>query len=380
MKTIVNLISLAILAMNLLACSHSDHKKTTAQTYVIKKEALHKTLFFTGTIQPLHESSLSTPMDATIETMNCHYGQWVKKGAVIFTLNSTELQKLYNDTLTEYLKAKDSYAVTRAKFTGTKELWSAGLLSKNNYMSEQSSLATVRVSLMQATRKLNDLLEKVDNGSDNTLTSLSLTDFDKVKDALSASHNLIYIKAPADGILLYPPKAQDDKSGKAGVGSVVKAGQSLGLVGDLSGLSVEIDIPEVDIDKVRAGMPATITGVALGQQVLHGELVAVNAQASNTGSGGLPSFSAVVEVTALNDEQRALIKVGMSASIQLDIDSDNQLMIPIRAVRQDKGLSLVKRQNTKGQSMEQIITTGSAQADKVVVASGLKEGDVIAYD
>src|SRR5690348_14649800 len=103
MKKIIYLVLAGILVACLFACGHSDNKKNMGQTYVIKKEALHKTLFFTGTIQPLRESSLSTPMDATIETMNYHYGQLVKKGDIIFSLNSAELQKLYNDTLTEYL-------------------------------------------------------------------------------------------------------------------------------------------------------------------------------------------------------------------------------------------------------------------------------------
>ncbi len=76
---------------------------------------------------------------------------------------------------------------------------------------------------------------------------------------------------------------------------------------------MEIDVPEIDIDKIRPGMQATISGVAFGRHQLKGKLVAVNAQASNTSTGGLPSFTAVVEVNSLTPEQQSWIKVGMSA-------------------------------------------------------------------
>ena len=375
------LILLIIITASLLISCGSDNsqKNKVVQNYTVKLEPVHKTLHFSGSIKPLHESTITSPMDAAVETMHYHYGQWVKKGDIVFTLNSNELQKQYNDILTEYLKAKDSFTVAKAKFTGTQELWDAGLISKNNYLSEKSSLATARVSLMQATKKLSEMLEKMDDGSAQNLSSLSIAQFDKVRQALTSNHNLIHLKAPTDGVVLYPPKASDDKTVKLSVGSAVKSGQVLALVGDLRGISVEIDIPEIDIDKLHSGMSASITGIALGKQVLKGELVAVNAQASNTGNGGLPSFSAVVEVKALDETQRSLIKVGMSASIEIVIDSDKQLLVPIAAVKQEKGNSVVKVKNSEG-AKTRIITTGTALADKVVIASGLQAGDVVVYD
>ncbi|RAP37346.1 hypothetical protein B1207_04000 [Legionella quinlivanii] len=361
----------------LSGCKEDSSTVQHLQKFVVKSEPLNKTLAFTGTIQPLKENTLSSSMDAIIETMNFHYGQLVHKGDVVIVLNSSELQKQYNDILTDYLKAKDSYNVAKAKFTGTQELWDAGLLSKNNYLSEKSSLDTARITLMQSTRKLSEMLEKMDDGAD--LSSLSLAEFDKVRQALSTNHNLIRIKAPATGILLYPPKSGDDKSGRLSVGSAVKSGQAIGLIGDMSGISVEIDVPEVDIDKIHPGMKASVSGVALGQEVLHGELVAVNAQATANG-GALPSFSAIVEVKNLSKEQQALIKVGMSASIELAVDEEKQLLIPIAAVSRENGRSVVQLHNPDGVISKQPIATGATQMDKVSVVAGLKEGDIIVYD
>jgi len=370
-----------LMTIALSACTGSEKKQTSAKNeYQVKAQALHKNLHFTGTIQPLRESTLSSPMESVVETMNFHYGQMVKKGDVVVTLNSNELQKLYNDTLTDYLKAKDSYTIAKSKFVGTQELWDSGLLSKNNYLSEKSNVATARVTLMQASKKLTEMLEKMDDKNTQNLSQLSLADFEKVRKILSSNHNLIQLKAPSDGVLLYPPKSGEDKAARISVGSSVKSGQVIALVGDLKGISIEIDVPEIDIDKIKPGMTATISGIAFGKHELKGQLVAVNAQASNSSNGGLPSFTAVVEVQTLTAEQQPWIKVGMSAAIELNIDSDNQLLVPIAAVKRDKGNSVVSIQLAQGSVEQRIVTTGPAQADSVVIESGLKAGDVVVYD
>lgn len=372
---------IAVMGMILVSCGGQEKLNTeSTKTFKVKEQAFHKTLHFTGTVQPLKESTLSSSMDAVVETMDFHYGQMVKKGDVVLTLNSTDLQKQYNDTLTDYLKAKDSYTIAKVKFVGTEELWDSGLISKNNYLSEKSNVDTSHVTLMQATQKLSELLEKMEDKKLKNVSQLSLADFEKVRKILTANHNIIHLKAPSDGVLLYPPKSNEDKSNRISVGSVIKSGQVIALIGDLKGISVEIDIPEIDIDKIRPGMAATITGIAFGKHQLKGKVVAVNAQASSTNMGGLPSFTAVVEVSSLTPEQQPWIKVGMSAAIEINTDSNNQLLVPIAAVKREKGNSVVHIQLAQGSVENRIITTGPAQADSVVVESGLKAGEVVVYD
>lgn len=373
-KTIITLIYSSLL----LACGGpATHPPKTPKTCLVKHASVHKTLYFTGTLQPLHESTLTSPVDAVIESMAYHYGESVKKNAIVFTLNSAELQRQYNDTITDYLKSKDSYSIAKAKFTGTKDLWAAGLISKNNYLSEKSNLNTARVTLMQSTRKLSEMLEKMGGRDDDSLSSLSFEEFDKVRLALTSQHNLIQLQAPHAGVLLYPPKTTDSTAGHLTIGSAIKAGEVLALIGDLSGVSVDIDVPEVDITHIKVGMPATIRGVAFGQETLHGALVAINAQASSSGSGALPSFTAIIEVKSLTPAQQLLLKVGMSAAVELSVDSTNKLLVPITAIVQQQGKSMVQRRDSKGILRLHPVVTGPAQGDEVVIESGLKAGEAI---
>jgi HlyD family secretion protein len=362
----------------LLACHHStSDKKAAINTCAVEQVSVHKTLYFTGTLEPLRESALVSTMGAVVDSMHYQYGQTIKKGAVVFTLNSAELQKQYNETLTDYLKAKDSYHIAQAKFTGTNDLWEAGLLSKNNYLSEKSNLNTTQVTLMQATQKLSEMLEKAGSDHDEKLSALSFEEFDKVRSALTSQHNLIQLKAPSNGVLLYPPKAANDSSDRITVGSTIKAGQVLALMGDLTGVRVEIDVPEVDISEIKLGMPATIHGLAFGKETLTGTLTAINAQASKNSNSSLPSFTATVEVTSLTVAQQALIRVGMSASVELAIEKTNKLLIPIAAISQEDDKNTVKIQTKQGKIISRTVTTGVIQGDKIVIESGLSAHDVI---
>ena len=350
-------------------------------TYTVQQKTLNKTLYFTGNIQPIKENTITAPMEAVVETMHYHYGEQVKKGEEIFSLNSLELQKQYNETLTEYLKAKDNYTINQAKFVGTEDLWKEGLVSKNNFLSEKSSLNNYRVALMQAKHKLAEMLKNTGEGNYQDLSKLSFAKFNKVRTALAGKHDLIHIKSPSNGVLLYPPKGNDDKSSRITVGSPLKAGQVLALIGDLHGIRVEIDIPEVDIDKIKPGINAIVRGAAFAkQQELKGKLVTVNSQASAGNAGALPSFTAFVEVNNLNAKEQSWIKVGMSAAIELSVESIDKIMVPMSAIYQKNGKNMVNIKKPDGAISPQVVITGAVYDDNVVVDLGLKVGDVILYD
>ena len=127
-------------------------------------------------------------------------------------------------------------------------------------------------------------------------------------------------------------------------------------------------------------MPATINGVAFAKHQLKGTLVSINAQASTASGGALPSFTAIVEVKGLNHSQQAWIKVGMSATIDLAIESADKLLVPIVTIHQKDGKSVVYVREASGKTRVQIVATGAAQGEQVVIDAGLKEGDVIAYE
>jgi HlyD family secretion protein len=375
---------LIISALLLLSCSNEGKKEKKAEkSFEVKQVSIEDKLYFNGTIQPLSEYSLSSTTEAVIEKVYVQYGQWVKKGEIILSLNSSALQKQYSDTLTEYLKAKDNFNVVQSKFEGTTSLWQAGLIARNNYLSEKSNLDNARINLMQASNRLLSLLKKMDGEAQemhDDLYDLSFEQFDKVRNALHEQHNMINIRAPVSGILLYPTKSNSDSSKNLIPGHAVKSDEVIGFIGDLNGLRIEVDVPEVDIDKVHPGMKASIRGASFGQQSLIGQVISVNSQASENASSGLPSFKAMIEVKSLSQLQKQQIKVGMSASVELISDKQQGLLVPLDAIKQqDEQLFVEVEDKNSGKRHRQLIHTGSAHDNMIVVQSGLKAGDLIRY-
>ena len=372
-----------ILLPLLIGCGQEqDQAQKTLKKHTVRPEKIHKNLHFSGVIQPLKENTITNPVDGVIESMPFAFGQKIEKNKTIFVLKSSELQKQYNDSLTEYLKAKDAYNVSRSKFNGTNDLWKAGLISKNNFLGERSNLSNARVAMEQRARKLAEMIRKVgDEECHHEINALDLAQFDKVQSALSKRHDRIHLRAPVNGVLIYPPQpTADDKNNRIAVGSTLKTGQLLALVGDMSGIRVEIDVPEVDIDKIKPGMQAVVRSIAYPNDVMKGALVSINAQATAGTGNSLPTFPALVEVKSLTDEQAQWVKVGMTVKVELKTQSRDKLMVPIQAVKYKQGKSIVKREDTSGHIQEISVTTGVAQADKVAIEAGLKPDDIVVYE
>ncbi len=364
----------------LLSCSKPKHIFTPTKTYTVSLQTLHQTLNFTGSVQPLHATAVTSPINGLVESMQHRYGDKLNVGDPILTISSAELQKEFNNTLTDYLKAKENARLAQVKFNGTRDLWDAGILAKNVFLSEQSGLNSTRIALVQARMRLTELLEKLSEPALSNLKKLSFDTFHQVQTALSSPHNQIKIFAPCAGVLLYPPKTERSGTEQIHPGSSVKSGQVLAMMGDLSGIRLEINVPEVDLQLLHVGLPATIHGIAFDTHGLSGTLTAINAEALNDSTGGLVSFTAMVDVTELNPDQQQWIKVGMSASIELQIDTQQSLLVPITALTQNGNQHLVYVRNPSGKIEPRSVITGAVHDDQVVIQSGLQAGDIIVYD
>lgn len=365
---------------SLISCGTQQDALMPQKQYIVSMKTLHQTLNFTGAVQPLHETAVTSPINGVIESMQHTYGDRVHAGDLIFTVISVELQKEFNNTFTEYLKAKENNRMAQVKFNGTRDLWLAGILAKNTFLSEQSGLNATRITLIQATTQLSELLKKLGEPGLDHLTNLSFDEFSQVQTALSSTHNRIKVLAPCDGIFLYPPKNERSETEQLHTGSSIKSGQVLGLMGDLNGISLSINVPEVDIPLVHVGLPAIIHGVAFDSQGLNGCLTSVNSEALKDNSGGLASFNATVNVSTLSPAQQKWIKVGMSATIELQIDTKKTLLIPIAAVTPRGNQHIVRILAPGGKSEQRSVITGAVHDDQVVITSGLRAGDVLLYD
>ncbi len=378
-----------LLALSYYVYTHivkSHNKVSNATHHVIhrpvKAQKITTNLFFSGTIASLHTHNVTTPIAGTIAKVGFEYGQQVNLHQFLVEINSSESEKAYREALTTYLKAKDTYINSRSKLISQKQLYKDGLIARNDYQSAYSEFENNQLAYRQAIYTLKSNIAKVTPQKTeqqklyHSLTNLALGD-KKVDQALSLQLSNITLYAKNAGVALFPQKSSDDaNNNNISVGSVVKAGQVVASIGDLTGLSMAINVNEMSINKIKLGQKAIITGAAFPNLHLQGYVASIGIEAQNDNDGSLPTFPVKIIVPKLTTAMRHIIHIGMSAQVKLLLSNPKQIMVAINAVQQtNHGNYITVMRN--GSKKTIAVTTGLTTQTQVAITSGLQPGDNI---
>lgn len=160
------------------------------------------------------------------------------------------------------------------------------------------------------------------------------------------------------------------------VGQVVGAGIPGGAIvlADLSDLYLDLTVDEVDVVRLREGMPVAITLDALPGRTFQGHIESIAPAAAEAGG------AATYRVRVVLDERDPALRSGMSATVEIEVERrENVLLVPNAAVRRDRetGRAFVNR--VVGDRVEEVeIRLGAQGEAESEVLEGLREGDVVA--
>ncbi len=175
--------------------------------------------------------------------------------------------------------------------------------------------------------------------------------------------SLANVKAPFAGTITdaYPHQ-----------GDLVSPGVVAFQLDDLNHLQVDVEVSEVDINRVQVGQTATITLDAAPDKEYSGQVVAV-ALAGVVDQGAV-NFRVTVQ---LSDADKSVLP-GMTAAVNIVVtELQDVLLVPNRAVRIQNGNRIVYVLRN-GALLPITITLGASSETYSEVLSGdLKEGDTI---
>lgn len=372
----------------LTACNRESSEKPQPENtsiYTVEPTLFESDLFFSGTIQPLQVVNITSPFEGALTQKYFEYGQEVQQGEPLATLLSQKFSEEYQTALTHYLESKDHHRNKKAEFAGKEMLWKAGILADTEYQQNKSALASSALKQLQAETRLNTLLQQAAK-VDPSFTYIDVKDFDlfdteTVLKELSKEVSEITFFAPTSGIALYPMSSSSGNSSSASkeihIGSEIKTGQVIVAIGDLSGVSLVVEVNEVNLRHVQIGQPVIITGPAFPDIELQGKIVSIDSQARSK-SSGLPTFPMRIEVSELTAEHRKQVHVGMSAKVRVLKQQADTLSIPIQAVFREGETDLVHRRDpVTGEFKKVPVITGTTTLDKVEIKKGLQPGDQV---
>jgi len=183
--------------------------------------------------------------------------------------------------------------------------------------------------------------------------------------ALEATIDFKNLKAPFDGTITEIRSKPGDQ---------VSPGSTSFRIDDLSHLLVDVEIPEIDINRLKVGMPARISFDAINGREYEGVITQV-AQVANI-SAGIVNFTVTLELT--NPDE--LVRPGMTAAVNIvESEIENVLIIPNRAVRLREGQRIVYILKPGELIPTPVdITIGStSDLQSQVLEGDIKEGDLI---
>jgi HlyD family secretion protein len=181
--------------------------------------------------------------------------------------------------------------------------------------------------------------------------------------AAQATLEQAWIEAPFDGTITSIEVQPGDQVGPGTVGF---------QLADLSRLFVDVDVSEVDINRVQPGQTAELTFDAILDQSYPGQVSEVDLVGSET--QGVVNFVVTVALT----EPDALVRPGLTAAVNLVVDEiQDVLLVPNRAVRVVEGQRVVYVLRDGRMVAVPIVLGTSSETNSQVLEGDLAAGDEI---
>lgn len=381
---------------------------TAGGTTTITRRAISSSISVVGTLKPGANVNVVGPFDGLVREMKFTYGSTVERDSVVVVMDTRDLEVRAREARAAYIKAEEQIAELQGWRTGaevaratrslalarqqmedlrrraaeTKRLLDQGIVPQEEHRSALQQLAQQELQLLSSQQDLDATMKR---GDQNKLgiAQLELQNARARMEELDEQLQRAVVKAPVSGVALIPLTTTD--SGRPQMverGARVTQGQTMFSIGDLETLAVQAKVDEVDIGKVKVGQRAVVAGDAFAGFSLPATVAEVSSQASSSPTDrGLPSFDVLVVIRELTPEQRAKIRVGMSANLAISTyDNPQAIVVPATAIGTGSEGPIVWTVGKDGKAHETPVQTGSTTIDGVEVVGGLAEGDMILTD
>lgn len=332
-----------------------------ANWVVVEPRVLERRLGLLGRIQPARHLVLAAPFEGTVESLSVGEGERVEAGQVLLTLDTglleiqlreAEAQQLKADrALREWLAWESGPEVARAQraltvarrqvdnsqaaLVDTRGLFERGIVARQEVDTLEQQIGAQRLELVGAEQELRQAHAR-GQGEQVRIARMELSSAQARYARLAGLRSQAVVKAPFAGVVTRPAEGGEQRARSIQAGELASQGMPLmGLVA-LEHLQVAAAVEQVDIGKVREGMPAQVTGEGFVGHELSGWVDAISLQARDEPGQGA-WFDVRVRLAAQPDPLAAGARLGMQAQVSLSLyRNDHGLAVPEPAIRVDE--------------------------------------------
>lgn len=155
-------------------------------------------------------------------------------------------------------------------------------------------------------------------------------------------------------------------------GDVIKTGTQAFQIDDASVMYVDLQVSEVDVNKVQAGQPVSMTFDAIPIEIYNGQITDVSSIGTN--NNGAVSYDATVKL--VNSDSK--VKSGMTASATITMQQKtNVLLVPTTAIQTLNTRSFVEVVSGNTTHLVRVQTGLQSDTMTEITSGGLNPGDAV---
>ena len=323
-NALLTLIAVAFMLLT-MGCGNNDEKQKNAAPMSVQSEVVQyssdiDTKSYIGIVEEELAISVGFTASGTISKVCVSEGQTVKKGQLIAELDKTQAENMLAMAKAQMEQASDAYK-------RLKQLHDNNSLPEMEWVEVQSKVQQAEASLEMAKKSLADCS----------------------------------IYAPENGII---------GKGVMNVGEVVLPALPVAKILVINHVKVRTSVPEKEIAGITSASSSKITLDALAGQTFEGGKIEKCIDANNS------THTYDIKVNVKNTERQLL--PGMVAHVQIHHATQQEVItVPITSVRKNANGEYFVWTNKGGKAHRTTVTTGNATGNRIVVLTGLQQGDVV---
>ncbi len=391
-------------SQNMSATGQQHVDATASQAYTVSYRPLSDSISLKSMIKPIRVVNVTCPFTGSIEKVFFEYGQAVEKGQILLRMDKKEAEMQYREAYAAAIKAEEKFrdfqnweqndqvvkarrSLARSKmslnnykkvFEETEYLFKKGLIPEKEYENAGQMHENAKLDYEAASHELN-IVRANGTGNNYEIARLEMENAKAKLAEYEQQLNLADVVAPVAGTVMIGESAGKKDAGARIVnGAPVSEGDILVSVGDTSGLSVEVDVDEIEVRKIHQGQTARITGEAFPGITLNGRVANVSTQANiSSGHYQRPTFGVLIVIEDITPEVRQQIRLGITANVVIVVyNKPEAILVPIQAVIMEGNDRFVMlRDKATGAIKKVRVKTGVTTLDSVEILSGVEAGD-----
>ncbi len=348
---IIGAVVVVVAVFAFLVLKGSGEKKQSNNSVKVEMGSIIDKALAIGQIEPKNQISVKSKISGIVKKVFVEMGDSVKRGAPLVEIRPDPTPLEYAEAKRQVEIDSVNYENQRKEFERTQELLAKKLVSQQDFdqASRSAGEAELRLKLSQ------ERLSLIERGKTNVAGR-------KIESVIKSSINGTVLER------------------KINVGDPVvpltsyQAGTDLFTLADMNELIFRGTVDEIDVGKLKEGMPTILKIGALPNDTIHGVLYKISPKAKKEENATL--FDLEIKITETGS---SVLRAGYSANADIIIKKkEDILLIPERLIEFVEDTAFVQvKDSTTGEIERKVIKTGLSDGLNIEVTEGLNEGEIL---